>query len=166
MTERASHIDLLTGAYKRQHFERLLAQAVSSAHRNNSGLSLLYLDVDNLQELNDIHGNTSVDTALAWLAQKISDVFDGRGPIGRIGGDEFAVVLPGVTVETAARLGEKLRQAVRQELHASAFGDYRLTVSVGVAARRPRELSGDLMEAGLAACTRAKQSGRDAVAKR
>lgn len=166
MTERSLHIDLLTGAYKRSHFERLLGEAVSAAHRNSTGLSLLYLDVDSLQELNDLHGTPSVDNALAWLAQKMSDVFDGRGPIGRLGGDEFAVVLAGVTVETAVRLGEKLRQAVRQELHASAFGDYRLTVSVGVVARRPRELSGDLLEAGLAACTRAKQSGRDVVVKR
>ncbi len=165
MTDFAPHVDLLTGAYKREHFERLLTQAVSATRKSGGLLSLIYFDVDECQELNDVHGRARVDAALAWVASMISQTLDGAGPIGRVGGDEFAVALK-VPAEHAMRLAQRLRHAVSRELHASAFGDFRLTVSAGVVSLRPRELPGNLLEAGEEACTRAKQQGRDAVAMR
>jgi diguanylate cyclase (GGDEF)-like protein len=165
MTDFAPHIDLLTGAFKRGHFERLLTQLVSHTRKGGGVMSLIYFDVDECHELNDVHGRARVDAALAWVASMISQTLDGLGPIGRVGGDEFAVALK-VPVEHAMRLAQRLRQAVSRELHASAFGDFRLTVSAGVVALRPKELPGNLLEAGEEACTRAKQQGRDAVAMR
>jgi diguanylate cyclase (GGDEF)-like protein len=165
MSDMAPHIDLLTGAFKRTHFERLLTQQVSHTRKEGGPLSLIYFDVDECQELNDSHGKDRVDAALAWVASMISQTLDGLGPIGRVGGDEFAVVLK-VQPEHAMRLAQRLRQAVSRELHASAFGDFRLTVSAGIVGLRPKELPGNLLDAGEEACTRAKQQGRDAVAVR
>jgi diguanylate cyclase (GGDEF)-like protein len=165
MTDVAPHIDLLTGAFKRGHFERLLTQLVSGTRKGGGMLSLIYFDVDECQELNDAHGKDRVDAALAWVASMISQTMDGLGPIGRVGGDEFAVPVK-VPVEHAMRLAQRLRHAVSRELHSSAFGDFRLTVSAGVVGLRPKELPGNLLEAGEEACTRAKQQGRDAVAMR
>lgn len=165
MTDFAPHIDLLTGAFKRAHFERLLSESVKKNRQTGGPMSLIYFDVDDCQELNDSHGNDRVDAALAWVASMISQTLDGLGPIGRVGGDEFAVVL-GVRVEHAMRLAQRLRQAVSREIHASAFGDFRLTVSAGVVSLRPKELPGNLLDAGEETCTRAKQQGRDAVAMR
>jgi diguanylate cyclase len=164
--ELATQVDLLTGAWKRERFEEQLARAVTDARRSQRVLSMIYIDVDELQEHNDVHGRDSLDGALSWLAAKISQVIDGAGPIGRIGDDEFAVFLPNVSLEHALRLAERLRRTVPMTLHASAFGDYRLTVCVGVASLRRSEPWGNLAEAAEDACRRAKQGGRDGVARR
>ncbi len=166
MSDRAPHIDLLTGAFKRDHFEQLLAAAISRSRRAGQPLCLLHLDVDELQEHNDLQGRDALDVALGWLAAKVSAVIDGRGPIGRVGGDEFAVVLEGCTLDQACRTSGKLRKLVSQTLHASAFGDYRLTVSIGLAGLREGEPPGNLLEAAEAACRKAKQGGRDALVQR
>lgn len=163
MTDRAPHVDLLTGAYRRGYFEELVTQAVAEGRKGQAPVSLIHLDVDDLLEHSDLHGRGTLDVALSWLAAKISEVMDGLGPIGRVGDDEFAVLLAGVPLERARRLAEQLRRVVPLTLHASAFGDYRLTVSVGVAALRPAEPPGNLLEAAEDACRRAKQGGRDSV---
>jgi diguanylate cyclase (GGDEF)-like protein len=162
----APHIDLMTGAWKREHFEGELAVEVRSAHRAGMPLTLLWMDVDDLCEHNDLHGRDALDAKLAWVAARIAQVVDGRGPIARVEGGAFAVILPGVNAEAARRLGEQVRRSVPRTLHASAFGDYRLTVSVGVAALRRTEPWGNLVEAAQGACCRAKQGGRDLVVAR
>lgn len=166
MSDFAPQVDLLTGAYKRSRFEDEVARAVAHARRVKAPLSLLHVDIDDLQEHNDLHGRDALDLALSWLASKVSEVSDGRGPIGRIGGDELAIVMPGVGLEQAAELAETLRRLVPRTVHASSFGGYRLTISVGVVALRPQELSGNLLDAAADACRRAKQGGRNAVCRR
>lgn len=165
-SEVALNIDLLTGAWNRERFESEFAPLVSEAQRHRKLLALVRIDVDNLQELNDIHGRDRMDGCLAWLAEKISAVCDGRGPIARLGGDDFAVYLKDCTLEEALRLSERIRRAVPMTLHASAFGDFRLTVSVGVAVNKRGEPWGNLLDAAEQACIRAKQGGRDAVVGR
>jgi diguanylate cyclase (GGDEF)-like protein len=166
VTDVAPQVDLLTGAYKRGRFEEEVARAVALAKRAKTQLSLVHVDIDDLQEHNDVHGRDALDQAVSWLAAKVSEVADGRGPIGRLGGDELAVLMPGVGIERAAELAEALRRLVPKTLHASSFGDYRLTVSVGVVALRPQELPGNLLDAAADACRRAKQGGRNAVCRR
>lgn len=166
MSDFAPYIDLLTGAFDRGHFEALLAKAVSRAIREEKPLTLVRIDVDDLQEHNDLHGRASLDNALSWLASKVSRAMDGRGPIARVDGDEFAVFLEGVTLSEAAELADGIRRLIPRTLHSSPFGDYRLTVSVGVASLKPGEPWGNLFDAAEAAMTRAKQGGRDAVVTR
>src|ERR1019366_5228985 len=111
MTVVARQIDLLTGAWKRERFEAEFARVVSESQRARTPLSVILMDVDNLQELNDLHGRDAMDTCLGWLAAKISTLLDGAGPIGRIGGDDFAVYLR-CPIEQARRYALQLRQAV------------------------------------------------------
>ncbi len=166
MTDVAAYTDLLTGAWKKEHFELQLARAVSQAQRVREPLSLVVVDVDQLQEHNDVHGAIQLDNSIGWLATKISDVVDGRGPIGRVGGGSFAVYLPAFTEELALRLAQRLRRSVAATPHESDFGAYRLTISVGVATLRRGEPWGNLVEAAERACLKAKQGGRDTVAAR
>ncbi|MHB8875946.1 MAG: GGDEF domain-containing protein [Myxococcaceae bacterium] len=166
MSEVAPQVDLLTGAYKRHRFEDEVARAVARAKKGKRPLCLLHVDIDDLQEHNDVHGRDALDQAVSWLASKISEVMDGRGPIGRLGGDELAVLMPGVAIKEAMEIAEAIRKLVPKTLHASAFGDYRLTVSMGVVAMRPEELSGNLLDAAEDACRKAKQGGRNAVCGR
>ncbi|MGA9522504.1 MAG: GGDEF domain-containing protein [Myxococcaceae bacterium] len=166
MSSFAPWVDLLTGAWKREHFDQELARVVQGAHWDASHLSLLWIDVDELEVHNDVHGRASVDAALAWLASRISILLDGRGPIARLEGGAFGVYLPSTSREQALRLSEELRQSVPRTLHSSAFGDYRLTVSVGVAVLRRSEPWGNFIDAAEYACRCAKQGGRDAVVAR
>ncbi len=166
MSDFAPWLDLLTGAWIREHFEQELARVVRGSHRESSPLSLLWIDVDDLQEHNDVHGRASMDAALAWLASRISMLIDGQGPIGRLAGGVFGVYLPETSREQALRLSEVLRRSVPRTLHSSAFGDYRLTVSVGVVSLRRSEPWGNFIDAAESACRCAKQGGRDSVVAR
>jgi diguanylate cyclase (GGDEF)-like protein len=152
-------VDAQTGAYLRPHFERLVEAQVRAVRTSGAPLTLLWVDVDELTEANDAHGREAVDAALGALAQRLSNVLDGKGPIGRVNGGAFAAILPGVTADQAVALAEQVRAAQDADrLH--------LRVSCGVAPLQGGEPFGNLLDAAEAACTRAKQSGRDAVARR
>src|SRR5262249_59085132 len=81
VTEVAPQLDLLTGAWKREYFELQLARAVSECHRGRRALSIIQLDVDDLQEHNDVHGPSKLNDSLGWVAIRMSQVLNGRGPI-------------------------------------------------------------------------------------
>ena len=166
MSRVAPHTDLLTGAWKKDYFESRLARAVSQAQRLRIPLALVHMDLDQLQEHNDLHGQSQMDRSLGWLAAKLSEVVDGRGPIGRLDGGSFGVYLRSYSLQPALSLAEMIRRAASGTVHHSAFGDYRLTVSVGVAALRRGEPWGNFVEAAEGACRKAKQGGRDGVACR
>jgi diguanylate cyclase (GGDEF)-like protein len=162
----APYIDLLTGAWKKDYFELRLARAVSQAQRSRLPLALVHLDVDELQEHNDLHGQPKLDQALGWLAAQLSAVVDGRGPIARLAGGAFAVYLRSCSRSSALHLAERIRGAVARAVHHSELGNYRLTISVGIATLRRGEPWGNFVEAAEEACRKAKQGGRDGVACR
>jgi len=166
MSDAAHHIDLHTGAWRREYFEDQLGQVLSNQRRLKQQIALIRVDVDDLQEHNDTHGRDTLDSALAELVQTIAGCVDGKGPIGRLGGDDFAVLLTDTTQEQAMKIAQAIRQEAGQTEHASTVGRFRLTVSVGVALSRPGEPSGTPLEAAEAACTKAKQGGRNALVKR
>ncbi len=164
--ELAREVDLLTGAWKRERFEVELSKAVAETRKAQRPLALLWIDIDDLQEHNDLHGRASMDAVLGWLAEQLSGIIDGQGPICRVGGDEFGVFVRNCSVERALRLAQRIRRTVPSTAHRSELGEFRLTVSVGVAALRRGEPWGNLVEAAEGACRRAKQGGRDAVVGR
>jgi diguanylate cyclase (GGDEF)-like protein len=155
MSARVVELDLGTGVYTRGAFERELAFAVQVARRAAQPCSLLVVDVDDFQALRDVRGDLAADSCVEALAQRISAESSGAGPIGRLGADTFALLLPGWALARACALADRLRSAARADRCVSA------TVSVGVAALRPAEPWGNLLEAAETACTRAKQAGRD-----
>jgi diguanylate cyclase (GGDEF)-like protein len=163
LSDRSDELDRLTAAYTRASFCEQLHRLVQQCRRGRAPLALIWVDVDEALELADMHGRARVDGALEWLAGAVSEVSDGRGPIGRVGEDELALALPGVSQGVALKLAEELREAVSRKRHA---GGIRVTVSVGVAALRPSEPAGNLLDAAESACQRAKQSGRNAVVGR
>jgi diguanylate cyclase (GGDEF)-like protein len=155
MTARVVELDLETGAYTRNAFERELDFAVQVARRAAQPCSLLVVDVDDFRALRDVRGDLAADTCLEALAHRISTESSGAGPIGRLGADTFGLLLPGWALPRACALADKLRGATRADPCVMA------TVSVGVAALRPAEPWGNLLDAAETACTRAKQAGRD-----
>ena len=160
-----SEVDLSTGAYTRGAFEAALAQAVHHAHTCKEPLCVIWVDVDDLQEHNDLYGWERLDAALSSIAEVISNEADGGGPIGRVGGDAFAVALAGMDEEGARALAERIRRSTSSRLVPLA-PEVRVTVSAGVVQMRRGEPSGNLLEAAEDTCIRAKQRGRNAVACR
>ncbi|HYX90633.1 MAG TPA: GGDEF domain-containing protein, partial [Myxococcaceae bacterium] len=77
MSEHAPWVDIATGALRRDAFDARTAEAVRAAKRSRAPLSVVWIDVDDLFEHNDVHGQEEVDGALAWLAAQVGSVVDG-----------------------------------------------------------------------------------------
>jgi diguanylate cyclase (GGDEF)-like protein len=159
-------VDVSTGAYVRGHFLALLSAAVSEAHREGAPLCLLVVDLDETAVLQGEQGQEAVEAALAALAERVSQAVDGLGPIGRLEDDAFAVLLAGCTLAHAARIAQAVRRQASSARVPSSAGPLSITASVGLAALRPAEPWGNLLEAAEDACTRAKQGGRNLVVQR
>jgi diguanylate cyclase (GGDEF)-like protein len=151
--------DFLTGALNRGAFEQRLEAELARTERIAAPCSLVVLDVDHFKRLNDTHGHARGDHALQTLAHAVmrakrrSDVF------GRIGGEEFAVVLPDTGVAGAAVFAEKLRVSLPQTM-----GD--ITVSFGVTdARTAGRSVREMLNSADLALYAAKREGRDRVVR-
>lgn len=162
--EQLSQRDGLTGLLNHAEFATRLARAGEQNRRGADRLSLLLLDIDHFKQVNDRLGHLVGDRLLAAFALRMNQVF-GEVPgasIGRWGGEEFAVLLPGQSLEAAAALARRLLESLR-EAPLLADGP-RVSVSVGVGqlAAGANDPAG-LLEQVDQALYRAKASGRDCV---
>ena len=120
--------DSLTPAFNRRAFLRELDRAIALSARHRSPVSLVYIDIDNLKTLNDREGHAAGDTALKTLAAILDDHTRTSDVIGRIGGDEFALLLPHTNGDAAAELAARLNGAVNAATDSTAG----LSISYGV----------------------------------
>ncbi|MEO7430925.1 MAG: diguanylate cyclase [Dokdonella sp.] len=159
---RLADIDALTGLYNRRAWtERTLAlvDAIGPAH---PPLSALFLDLDHFKELNDREGHESGDSVLRALAAVMVDEVRQQDVIGRFGGEEFVITLPGADREHALRVGERIRRGLRDRtandsVHATQ------TVSIGAATLQPGEDVTALLKRADEAMYAAKAAGRNRV---
>jgi diguanylate cyclase (GGDEF)-like protein len=152
--------DHLTGCLNRRAFDSRLAAEVDQAHRLGRGLSVLLIDVDHFKQVNDGHGHLIGDQVLSGLSAALRDACRAGDIVGRIGGDEFALILPDTTGEVAAALGDRLRVAAA-DLHLPVP----VTLSIGAAQlTRGVDTSLRLLQAADLALYDVKSAGRDAVA--
>lgn len=160
--------DSLTGFYNRRHFRGLLDEEVEKA-RNSDALNLLMLDLDYFKDINDRYGHLVGDQVLSAVAQVIRECAPSSTPIGRLGGEEFALALRRVALAEAAALAETVRAAVAAHpvvARTSETGEQQLavTISIGVAQTGADcATSSELLRRADAALYRAKQEGRDRV---
>jgi diguanylate cyclase (GGDEF)-like protein len=154
--ELATH-DSLTGALNRGAFEQRLEAELSRTARMAAPCALVVLDVDHFKRVNDTHGHAAGDRALRALALAATAAKRRSDILGRIGGEEFAVVLPDTSLAGAGAFAEKLRVSLRD-----VMGD--VTVSFGVtdAHTAGRTVRGMLHSADIALYA-AKHAGRDRV---
>jgi len=153
--------DHSTGLYNHRYFHERLAEEVSRANRRRSMVSLVVFDIDDFKWVNDTHGHLVGDRVLQSLASIARETVRAEDPISRIGGEEFAIVLPGQGGGEAAALAERLRLAM------SRFPfllDIRVTMSAGVA-EAPLHASGprELFAAADQALFQAKAAGKNRV---
>jgi diguanylate cyclase len=136
-----------------------------SRERPEMQITLLLLDLDNLHQLNTVHGRDSGDRAIATATAELSRAAKHESwTLGRIGGDEFALLAPGLTVEAAFLRADALRRDVDSALAKALARGQRCTVSIGVA-NIPRDARGpdDLMRKADLALYAAKEQGGDTV---
>ena len=160
--------DGLTGLANRRRFDERLIEEWNRAYREKTSLSLLLIDVDQFKAYNDEHGHPAGDACLRSVARilaaeahRVSDL------AARYGGEEFALLLPNTDAAGCARIGERVRRALREAgmSHSQNLPSGRVTVSLGGAICRPgNERSGthaSLLEAADRALYTAKDGGRD-----
>jgi diguanylate cyclase (GGDEF)-like protein len=120
---RAAALDPLTGAVNRVIFEDRLAQALARRRRRGTPVIVALLDLDDFKAINDNHGHGCGDAALQWVARRLRDCVRSEDTVGRIGGDEFAVV---------AEVADRDFWRLLQKLHLAADGfEPTLSISVG-----------------------------------
>lgn len=154
--------DSLTGALSRRAFLKAAVRDVGTARRKQRDLSCILLDLDHFKAINDTHGHAVGDRALQEVVLLLRSVLRGDDYLGRIGGEEFAVMLPGAGRTVAFEVGDRLRRRVMQSALATPRGEVKLTVSVGVATLGGNDAGiDDLMRRADTALYAAKSAGRN-----
>ena len=167
--QRAANHDALTGLHNRRSFDRAMVRECNRASRGQSRVALLMFDVDHFRALNNVRGHVYGDECLRLIGGVIADEASRSTDLAaRIGGEEFAIVLPGATTAAATERAQQICDAVRArklEHPSSVTSDY-VTLSVGVASLVPRPHMDPRVLAYLAdqALYDAKRSGRNQVA--
>jgi diguanylate cyclase (GGDEF)-like protein len=159
----AAEHDHLTGAWSRRAFFRLAERERERIGRSGGELSLLVFDVDHFKAINDTHGHPVGDLVLADIVLRAATVIRGIDACARLGGEEFAVLLPQTGREQARHVAERLRHALEQACVRGAHGLVRYTVSVGIASLLPEESIAALLARADAALYQAKAAGRNRV---
>lgn len=158
--------DYLTGLANRRHFVHRAEVEIARTARYGHPLSLMMLDIDHFKAVNDAHGHHQGDIALQLVASQCQMTLREGDVLGRLGGEEFAAILPETGDEGARSLAQRLRAAIASETMTTTTGDaVGLTVSIGLATLA----AGDtcdlevLLKQADAALYEAKRSGRDCV---
>ncbi len=156
--------DALTGLCNRRAMEEFAADEIRLAEQNKSPLALLMLDLDKFKVLNDTYGHWTGDRALKTLGATMLATVGPRDITARVGGEEFAVLLPGRDLSAAEMLAEQLRRAVEKVRIEEGESTIKMTVSIGVSMRKPGERTwADTLRRADKALYQAKRGGRNRV---
>ena len=157
--------DALTGLYNRRFFFEACEKNLSMNMRHQLTSVLMVLDVDQFKCINDRFGHPLGDSALVHLGRVMQSVLRSEDVLARIGGDEFAILLPNTTLSAAASLAERLRKQVMQSPLPLADGDeLAITISVGLVENGEGERMESLYARADQMLYQAKQNGRNCVA--
>ena len=159
-------LDGLTGCSNRSTTDTLLAHELERARRSRLPLVFVLMDLDHFKQVNDQHGHAAGDKVLQAFAEAVRRRLRGSDVFGRVGGEEFGLVLPGTDAAGARRLVEAIRLEVAAlEVQVGAAQPVKITLSAGVALARPEHsLSGDrLYGQADQSLYEAKRGGRNRV---
>jgi diguanylate cyclase len=158
--------DPLTSLLNRRGFDRDVAALMVSRKHGLFGCSLLIGDIDHFKRVNDTYGHPFGDQVIKGVAQIIKQVVKGEDMAARLGGEEFAVLLPDTPLQGAMSVAERIRKAVGKTRITKSGADgvaNQITLSLGVAAAEDGDSLEGLLKRADRALYRAKQSGRNRV---
>mgnify|MGYP001214746533 CR=1 FL=1 len=155
--------DALTGANNRRHFLERAEDEVSRVKRYARPLSFLMLDIDHFKEINDTFGHAVGDDVLRALSSECKKLLRKTDIFGRVGGEEFAAILPETTLEVATQVAERIRQALAKvEIDGHGYSVL-FTVSIGIVEQEYHQNLSDIMYSADKALYEAKKTGRNKV---
>ncbi|MDY4338213.1 diguanylate cyclase [Xanthomonas sp. LF07-6] len=160
---RMATVDELTGILTRAALQQRLAEALQDAARGVRPLALAYIDIDHFKRINDIHGHAGGDACLRWVAACARARLRSSDTLGRQGGDEMLLLMPGATLEAARRVAEDIRQHVAAQPLPREGQALSCTLSVGVAQWQRGESVAALLQRADAALYASKAAGRNRV---
>lgn len=169
---RMAMVDAGTGLYNRRFLNDTLRRAVRQSRQTGRPLSVISFDLDRFKSVNDTHGHAAGDLVLRESAAVLKPVVGTAGTLGRLGGEEFLVLLPDTPLAPSLALAERLRAAMAGHTFVLPVGDgetrrsigHRQTISLGVAEWSNAMLDiGDLLDAADRRLYQSKHEGRDRV---
>lgn len=155
--EKIALTDTLTNVYNRYYFNSALQNEISRAKRYES-FSLLMFDIDHFKEVNDTYGHDVGDNVLKTIAERVGSCLRESDIFARVGGEEFMVILPRTTLETANEIGERIRKCI-EECHIESLGQ--ITISLGLVEYRENESFTEIVKRVDTALYKAKNNGRN-----
>jgi diguanylate cyclase (GGDEF)-like protein len=159
--EHLAHTDSLTGLYNHRYFHERLRSELHRAGRVHDTVALLMLDIDDFKRVNDVCGHGEGDQVLQQLAEVLRFTARASDTVCRVGGEEFAVILPSCTAEDALGLASRLKGAL---LHSPAESAGEITLSMGIAfAPKDAMNARELVACAETAMMTAKAQGKDRV---
>jgi diguanylate cyclase (GGDEF)-like protein len=165
--EKHATTDALTGLSNRHSMEETFPREINRCMQNDQPVSLIMIDVDGFKSFNDKFGHIAGDRALSAVAHILQSKFRPRDLLVRFGGDEFSVLLPGVTRDAALAIADRVRSAVSGDTESSEDSMIQIpvNVSMGVAEMENHGSFESLLKAADAALYRAKNAGRNSVSE-
>jgi diguanylate cyclase (GGDEF)-like protein len=162
--ERAARVDYLTDCYNRRAIEEQGARAMAAARRHGMPLAVLVIDIDHFKRINDELGHAAGDQALVQSVARIRAEMRAEDVLGRLGGEEFIVLMPNTDMASAVSAGERIRLGFASRPLLLAEGRRGATLSIGVAMLAPvdRHFS-QLLQRADRAMYAAKNAGRNLV---
>lgn len=163
--DRQANQDYLTGLSNRRHFLAQGEVELARAERYGHAFSLFMLDIDHFKNINDTHGHKAGDIVLQKLSHILRETLRMVDVIGRMGGEEFAILLPETDLQEATEIAERLREIVaRSDVVSEAGSPLHFTVSIGVATLKEKGVNLDgLLSLADRALYQAKAVGRNKV---
>ncbi len=169
LSEQKHHavIDPLTGFYNRRWLDHKLHRIMQRCDKEQKPLTVMMIDIDNFKIYNDSNGHLAGDIALRTVAEAIRENLRPEDMVARYGGEELFALLPGIDLDSAMIVAERLRIAVKQTpiQHNDGQSLPCVTVSVGIAEMKDVDNLLELIEAADKAMYQAKHSGRDQVCR-
>ena len=161
---RTAATDPLTGVFNRRHYLPLFQREFERALRYRQPLALCLLDLDHFKRINDTYGHAAGDTALRTIADICRSELRETDVLGRLGGEEFVVLLPNTTAENAKAAAERIRARLAATEIVEGGQRFRVSTTIGVTELRPgdRQID-DLIQRADHALYAGKEAGRNRV---
>lgn len=164
--KRQAERDPLTGAYNRRAFHTLANHVFARGRREGGAISLVILDLDHFKNVNDSHGHAVGDKVLKRVVAIVHAVLREEDVLVRLGGEEFAIMLPAASQSEALHIAERIRRAIEAEAFMADAETVKVTTSLGVtslAAMGANDVIDDLIRLADTALYQAKVAGRNKV---